>query len=91
MNICFFRGKIISNTNFKFVMKNEFSLANGHNSICYFKVLLDNGSIINVKTYNDIADFSYKDLKVGDVIYVCGRLTQKCEIEIFEYRKEENQ
>lgn len=56
-----------------------------------FNLLLDNGSVINVKTYNDIADSSYKDLKVGDVIYVCGRLTQKYEIEIFEYRKEEEQ
>ena len=88
MNICFFQGKIVSEINFKFVMKNEENLSSKHISICYFDILVGNEYIITAKAYNDMADFCYSKLETGDFINICGKLGQKYEVEIYELEKD---
>ena len=53
MNLCFLIGKIISEINFKFVLNSK------NISIAYFKIELNNKSIVEVKAYNELADYCY--------------------------------
>ena len=76
MNICFLYGKIISDVDFKFIMNNK-----NKTSISVYKIQLNNKSIVIVKGYNEIADYCYRNLKIGDNIYIQGRLNNMMEIE----------
>ena len=76
MNICFLYGKIISDIDFKFIMNNKNKI-----SISVYKIQLNNKSIVIVKGYNEIADYCYRNLKIGDNIYIQGRLNNMMEIE----------
>ena len=76
MNICFLYGKIISDVDFKFIMNNKNKI-----SISVYKIQLNNKSIVTVKGYNEIADYCYRNLKIGDNIYIQGRLNNMMEIE----------
>ena len=76
MNICFLYGKIISDIDFKFIMNNK-----NKTSIIVYKIQLNNKSIVTVKGYNEIADYCYRNLKIGDNIYIQGRLNNMMEIE----------
>ena len=76
MNICFLYGKIISDIYFKFIMNNKNKI-----SISVYKIQLNNKSIVTVKGYNEIADYCYRNLKIGDNIYIQGRLNNMMEIE----------
>ena len=85
MNICFFRGKIISKIEFKFVMKNDVNLSSKHTSICYFDVLLNNNTIIKIKAHDDLADLCYRNLEENYFINICGKLYQNYEVELIEF------
>lgn len=77
MNICFLYGKIISDIDFKFIMNNK-----NKTSISVYKIQLNNKSIVTVKGYNEIADYCYRNLKIGDnIFYIQGRLNNMMEIE----------
>ena len=76
MNICFLYGKIISDIDFKFIMNNK-----NKTSISVYKIQLNNKSIVTVKGYNEIADYCYRNLKIGDNIYIQGRLNNMMDIE----------
>ena len=76
MNLCFLYGKIISDIDFKFIMNNK-----NKTSISVYKIQLNNKSIVTVKGYNEIADYCYRNLKIGDNIYIQGRLNNMMEIE----------
>ena len=76
MNICFLYGKIISDIDFKFIMNNK-----NKTSISVYKIQLNNKSIVTVKGYNEIADYCYRNLIIGDNIYIQGRLNNMMEIE----------
>ena len=76
MNICFLYGKIISDIDFKFIMNNK-----NKTSLSVYKIQLNNKSIVIVKGYNEIADYCYRNLKIGDNIYIQGRLNNMMEIE----------
>lgn len=78
MNLCFITGKIISDIIFKFVL-------NSNNiSISYFNLMLLNDSIINVKAYNELADYCYAKLKKEDIISFSGYINSDSEIIIEE-------
>ena len=76
MNICIVIGDIIENINFKFVLNGK------KDSIASFKIKLLNNSVINVITYNEIADYCYRKLKENERILVEGKLNSKLEIEV---------
>ena len=101
MNICIVFGKIISNIEYKFIIKKEkitnnkeINKLNSKNiSICEFKIELENRSKIIVKAYNEKADHCYRNLSklinksnsIVNVIIV-GRINKKMEIEINEIK-----
>jgi single-stranded DNA-binding protein len=83
MNLSFFSGDIIERPIFKFIVSQDvnFKLCT-HTSICFFKIKLKNGTIINVVSYDEIADFCYSKLRKGDFIVVSGSINDLYEITI---------
>ena len=75
MNICILIGKIISDIEFKFIIKSK------NKSIAYFDMELLNKSIIRVKAYNEKADFVYRNLKIGQVIILEGKIRNEGSVE----------
>ena len=75
MNICFLKGKIISDINFKFIVNNK-----KYYAISIFKIKLDNKSILTVKGYNETADWFYRNLIKNDNIAIYGNLNSEMEI-----------
>lgn len=76
MNICFFRGKIISDINFKFIINSK------NISISIFASELENGSVVTCKGYDEIADIGYQYLEKDDYVYIYGFINSNGEIEI---------
>ena len=76
MNLCFIRGKIISDIQFEFMLeKDKYSIA-----IMY--VELENKAKVRVIGYNEIADKCYQKLKINDVIWIEGYLENLSEVQI---------
>lgn len=74
MNIIFILGKIVSEIEFKFIIKSK------NTSIAMFKVELLNKSIVKIKCYKELADYSYSKLNKDDNIFIEGYLNSKMEI-----------
>lgn len=77
MNIIFLKGKIISKIEYEFIINNI------NNAIVIFKIQVEDNIII-IKGYDEIADFCYRKLGVGQEIYLQGRINSKMEIIIQE-------
>lgn len=71
MNICFIIGKIISNIEYKFILNSK------NTAIATFKIELENKSIITVKAYNKIADYCYRNLTNGSMIFIEGYISNE--------------
>ena len=82
MNICFLYGKIISDVKFDFILNDKNNI-----SVCYFQLKLLNESIINVKAYNEKADYCYGKVNSGDSIFLEGYLNNKKEVIINSIKK----
>ena len=85
MNLCFLKGKIISEIQFDFILNSS------NISVCTFKVELTNKSEISVKAYNEIADKCYQKLLKNDIIGVQGYLNSNMHIiveniQLFNYK-----
>ena len=76
MNICFIIGKIISE------IKYDFIIGSKNISIVRFKLKILEGSIINVIGYDNIADFCYRKLNIGDNIFLEAILNTKGDVKI---------
>lgn len=63
MNKCFFGGKIESEINFKFIISGK------KYSAVKFKLKLFDNTVLNVVGYNYVADYIYRKLKLGDIIF----------------------
>ena len=74
MNLCFLMGKIMSNIEFDFMLESNYI------SIATFDLLLKNNSLIQVKAYDEIADWCYRNLVKNDKIALQGELDSKMEI-----------
>ena len=74
MNLCFLIGKIVSDIEFKFIINSK------NVSISYFKIELNNKSIICVKAYNELADYCYRKLQNGDICFIYGNIDRRMEI-----------
>jgi len=79
MNNCFIAGKIITEIEFKFAIKNKFY------SIAEFKIELDNKSIIKIKAYNKNAEYCYQKLEKEMYINIYGKITSKGDIKLLEF------
>ena len=75
MNLCILLGKIVSEVEFKFIINSK------NKSIAYFDLELLNKSVVQVKAYDDKADYVYRKLKKGKSIIVEGKLRNNRNIE----------
>ena len=90
MNNVFLIGKVISDTEYKFIYdrfkidKNDEKYR--HIAIARCHIKLQNNSIIEIYGYDEMADKMYRKLKVVDSIFSYGYLDSngKIEIENFE-------
>ena len=78
MNNCFIAGKIITEIEFKFAIKNKFY------SIAEFKIELDNKSIIKIKAYDENAEYCYQKLEKEMYINIYGKIDNKGNTELLE-------
>ena len=83
MNICILMGKIISEVEFKFIIKNK------NKAIVIFKVKLLDDTIVTVEAYNEKADYCYSKLNKNDTIYIQGYINSKMQIIVKDIEKQE--
>ena len=74
MNECFILGKIISEIDFNFVI-NDKNIA-----IFQFKIKLINNSKVNIKAFNNLADYCYQKLEKNKFVFIYGFLNSNLEI-----------
>ena len=74
MNLCILIGKIVSEIEFKFIINSK------QKSIAQFDLELSNKSIVKIKAYDEIADYSYRKLIKEDIICVDGYIDNVGEI-----------
>ena len=82
MNICFIIGKIVSKIEFDFVLGDNKSFKNRKISVVRFKLKLLDENVLNIIGYNNIADFCYQRLKIGENILIQGFINNSGEIEM---------
>ena len=83
MNICFFSGVISTKPDFKFIISNKLNFKNSlHISISRYNLKIDNNTILFIKAYDELADYCFRNLKIGDYIAVVGRINGISEVEI---------
>ncbi len=83
MNQVFILGKIISDIEFKFMIKNK------NKAIAIFKVKLLDDTIVTVEAYNEKADYCYSKLNKNDTIYIQGYINSKMQIIVKDIEKQE--
>ena len=76
MNLCILLGKIVSEIEFKFIIKGK------NKSIAYFELELLNKSTVKVKAYNKMADYVYNKLENGNIILINGEVRIDGTVEI---------
>ena len=83
MNLCILLGKIVSEIEFKFIIKGK------NKSIAYFDMRLSNKSIIRIKSYNQVADYLYRKLKIGQSVMVEGKIRDDGTVECEHFKIQE--
>ena len=68
MNEVFLIGKIIGNIEFKFIINSK------NISIVKFKIKTIDNQVINIKGYNEIADYIYSKLQKNNYIEIYGSI-----------------
>lgn len=83
MNIVILYGKIIDNIDFEFIYNkySKNSKIKNKTSIVKFKMELENGSMVKVYGYDEIADFIYKKLQKNNSVLIEGSLDSNGDIE----------
>ena len=79
MNLCILLGRVISEVEFKFILKGK------HKSIAYFELELMNKSIVKVKAYDGMADYVYRKLKIGATVIVEGEIKSNGSVFLQKY------
>ena len=75
MNEVFLIGKIITEIEFKFIIKSK------DISIVVFKIeTIEYKQKIEVKAYNEMADYIYRKFNKNDMIMINGYINNVCEI-----------
>ena len=68
MNEVFLIGKVITDVNFNFIIESK------HNSIVEFKIKTLDNQVLNIRTYDELADFAYSKLKKDSIVFIYGNL-----------------
>ena len=75
INLCFLFGKVINEIDLKFVYNSQKrSLDKKHTSIVKIELELQDGQVIQLHAYNEIADYVFINVKKGDYIFVQGEV-----------------
>ena len=74
MNLCFIKGKILEKINFQFLYQKK------NISIARTKLELQNGSIITIKGYDEMADWMIQKIKKEDKVIMQGELDTRMEV-----------
>ena len=75
INLCFLNGKVINEVDLKFVYNTrKKSLDKKHNSIAKIELKLQDGQIIQLHAYNEIADYAFRNIQKGEYITVQGKV-----------------
>lgn len=80
MNEVFVIGEIVSKVDFKFIYKGK----NTSKAKC--NVQLNNGCIIEIIGYDEIADFMYKHIKEKQLIFAYGKLNNSGRISVYKLK-----
>lgn len=80
MNIVIISGKIVSDINFSFIYNKD--KIEKHISIAMCKIQLDNGSIIDVYGYDEVADYLYSHNL--EYIWFEGKIDNNMMIEVLK-------
>ena len=78
MNIVIISGKMVSNVDFKFIYIKD--KKERYTSIAMCKLKLDNGSIVDIYGYDDVADYLYRNNL--EYVFIEGRVDNKMKIEV---------
>ena len=81
MNVCFVSGKVVEEVEFKFYIGSRKS------SVAKTKIKLENGSSIEIKGYDEMADWIYQNVLENDRVCIQGKLDNKMQVEV-EYIKD---
>ena len=76
MNLCFIKGKILEKINFQFFYQKK------NISIARTKLELQNGSIITIKGYDEMADWMIQNIRKEDKVILQGKINTKMEVEV---------
>ena len=75
INLCFLNGKVINEVDLKFVYNTrKKSLDKKHNSIAKIELKLQDGQIVQLHAYNEIADYAFRNIQKGEYITVQGKV-----------------
>ena len=76
MNLIYIFARVISEVEFNFIYKFK------NDSIATFLVNLENNAILKIKAFDNIADYCYSKLTIGDTIVVEGKLESNMEVKV---------
>ena len=75
INLCFLSGKVINEIDLKFVYNTKKkSLDKKHISIAEIELKLQDGQIVQLHAYNEMADYVFRNIHKGE------HITIQCEI-----------
>lgn len=76
MNLCIIKGKVTEEVEFNFFYRCK------QISIAKARILLENGSKILIKGYNELADWMYHYIQLNDILLIQGKINSDMEIEV---------
>ena len=68
MNEVFLIGKVVTEIHFNFLIELKYI------SVASFYIETINKQIISIKAYDELADFTYRELATGNLVFVYGKL-----------------
>lgn len=74
MNECFFLGQLTSDVKFSFTLKKK------PISVAKFNIKLYNNSVITAYSFDENADFCYRNLEKGKYVYIHGKINTNFKI-----------
>ena len=75
INLCFLSGKVINKIDLKFVYNTrKRSLDKKHTSIAKIELKLQNGQIVKLHAYNEMADYVFRNIQKCEHITVQGKV-----------------
>lgn len=84
INLCFLSGTVKSEIDLKFIYNAKTkSLSKKHTSIILIELEIDKEQIVKMYAYDDIADWVYRNIKKGVLVFIQGSIKND-KIEILE-------